>query len=295
MSFHADPAKNQAQWEQIPNVFWTFPVVSAKPATKVLLKKVDPIDPTNNQPLLVSGRYGAGSVLFFAFNSTWRWRSVGIQAQYFDRFWIQVIRFLVESRSLQGQRQALLETDRLDYDLGDRVKLSAKVLDSQFQPLNDEKIVASVVTSDEVVLPLELRKVPGQSGEYQGVFVPQSTGQFSISLTLPDSAGGADASDDQTVQPASFRVKAPSVEAATYWLNEALLKKVAQVSGGKYFSMAQWQDVATQVPEKISETQYESRPEPLWDQTRWLRWSFFAIPVLLLSLEWALRKRAKLL
>lgn len=295
MSFHGDPAKNLAQWQQIPNVFWTFPVVGAKPATKVLLKKVDPLDPSNNQPILVSGRYGAGSVLFFAFNSTWRWRSVGVQAQYFDRFWIQVIRYLVESRSLQGQRRALLETDREDYDLGDRVRISAKVLDAQFQPFNQPTVTANVTTADEVVLPLELKKVPGQSGEYQGIFVPQSTGQFQISLILPDAAGGVEGSSDQTVQGASLRVKAPSVEASTYWLNEALLRKMAQVSGGKYYSLSQWEQVAGSVPEKISETQYESRPEPLWDQTRWLRWFFFLIPVVLLSAEWALRKRAKLL
>lgn len=295
MSFHADRAKNQAQWAEMPNIYWTFPVASAKPATRVLLRKINPNDPSVNQPILVSGRYGAGTVLYFGFNSTWRWRSVGVQAQYYDRFWIQVVRYLVESRSLQGQRRALVETDRAEYDLGDRVRVLAKVLDNQFQPLVDEKITGQVTTAEGVVLPMELKKVPGQPGEYQGVFAPQSIGQFALTIALPDQADDIVRSSDPLVQPASFRVRSPSLEAATYWLNERLLRQMAEISGGRYFRLDQWAEVADVVPEKVSETEYESRPEPLWDQTQWLRWSFFMIPVVLLTLEWALRKRAKLL
>ncbi|MBL8892252.1 MAG: hypothetical protein JNL67_19915 [Planctomycetaceae bacterium] len=295
MSFHSDRAKNAAQWAEMPNIYWTFPVATEKPATRVLLRKINPNDPSVNQPILVSGRYGAGTVLYFGFNSTWRWRSVGVQAQYYDRFWIQVIRYLVESRSLQGQRRALVETDRSEYDLGDRVRVLAKVLDNQFQPLTDEKIVAQVITAEEVTLPLELKKVPGQAGEFQGVFAPQSVGQFSLTIQLPDQTDDLVKLSDPLIQPASFRVRSPSLEANTYWLNESLLKQMAEISGGRYFTLDQWSEVAKIVPEKVSETQYESRPEPLWDQTQWLRWSFFVLPVLLLTLEWALRKRAKLL
>lgn len=295
MSFHADRARNAAQWAEMPNIYWTFPVATEKPATRVLLRKINPNDPSVNQPILVSGRYGAGTVLYFGFNSTWRWRSVGVQAQYYDRFWIQVVRYLVESRSLQGQRRALVETDRSEYDLGDRVRVLAKVLDNQFQPLTDEKIVAQVITAEEVTLPLELKKVPGQAGEYQGVFAPQSVGQFSLTIQLPDQTDELVKLSDPLVQPASFRVRSPSLEASTYWLNESLLKQMAEISGGRYFTLDQWSEISKIVPEKVSETQYESRPEPLWDQTQWLRWSFFILPVLLLTLEWALRKRAKLL
>jgi hypothetical protein len=295
MSFHADRQRNAAQWAEMPNIYWTFPVATEKPATRVLLRKINPNDPSINQPILVSGRFGAGTVLYFGFNSTWRWRSVGVQAQYYDRFWIQVVRYLVESRSLQGQRRALVETDRSEYDLGDRVRVLAKVLDNQFQPLTDERLTAQVITAEGVTLPLELKKVPGQAGEYQGVFAPQSVGQFSLTMVLPDRGDDVVKLSDPLVQPASFRVRSPSLEAATYWLNERLLRQIAEISGGRYFTLDQWSEVAEIVPEKVSETQYESRPEPLWDQTQGLRWSFFLLPVLLLTLEWSLRKKAKLL
>ena len=295
MSFHADRQRNAAQWVEMPNIYWTFPVATAKPATRVLLRKINPNDPSINQPILVSGRFGAGTVLYFGFNSTWRWRSVGVQAQYYDRFWIQVVRYLVESRSLQGQRRALVETDRSEYDLGDRVRVLAKVLDNQFQPLTDERLTAQVITAEGVTLPLELKKVPGQAGEYQGVFAPQSVGQFSLTMVLPDRGDDLVRLSDPLVQPASFRVRSPSLEAATYWLNERLLRQIAEISGGRYFTLDQWNEVAEIVPEKVSETQYESRPEPLWDQTEKLRWAFFLLPVLLLTLEWSLRKKAKLL
>ena len=36
---------------------------------------------------MVTGRYGAGTVLYFGFHGTYKWRSLGVQSAYFDRFW----------------------------------------------------------------------------------------------------------------------------------------------------------------------------------------------------------------
>lgn len=293
MMFHSDPEANRAQWEEIPNIFWAFPVETVKPSAKVLLKKIDDKNHSDSIPVLVSGRYSAGSVLYSGFNSSWRWRSLGIQAQYFDRFWIQVVRYLVESRSLQGQRRALVETDRPDYDLGTPVQITARVLDQQYQPLKVNKLTSMIATDGQIEVPVELKPVPGQPGEYHGIFVPQGVGVFDIGLKLP---GGEDSTaGDQKVQNANFRVRAPSVEASTDWLNEPLLKKIAETTGGKYFTIDQWNQIPQHIPERFEEKSYDSQYEPLWYQTRWLQWMFFSIPVILLTAEWILRKRAKLL
>ena len=132
----------------MPGISWSFPTKDAKATARVLIERGDQISADGNQPLLVSGRYGAGSVLFFGFQGTWKWRPLGLQAQYFDRFWVQVVRFLVETRSLQGSRRGFLDREKSEYELGQRVTLVARILDTQFRP-STEPSVEAIVTADD--------------------------------------------------------------------------------------------------------------------------------------------------
>ena len=97
-------------------------------------------DPTlrsveGSRPLLVAGRYGSGHTLYLGFNGTWRWRKAGRQAEFFDKFWIQAVRYLVEGRSLEGRRRGYVQTDRDRYEIGERITITARLQDAAFNPL----------------------------------------------------------------------------------------------------------------------------------------------------------------
>ena len=101
---------------------------------------VEHSDPTlrsveGSRPLLVAGRYGSGHTLYLGFNGTWRWRRAGRQAEFFDKFWIQAVRYLVEGRSLEGRRRGYVQTDRDRYEIGDKVTITARLQDPTFSPL----------------------------------------------------------------------------------------------------------------------------------------------------------------
>ena len=98
MSFRSEPGANAKIGDLIPSVLWSFPAIAAKPTARVLLESGDQVNAEGNQPLMVAGRYGAGSVLYLGFQESFRWRPVGVQAQYFDRFWIQVVLFVVTQK-----------------------------------------------------------------------------------------------------------------------------------------------------------------------------------------------------
>ena len=121
----------------MPGVYWNFPAIAAKPTARVLLERGDQVNSEGNPPLLVDGRFGAGTVMYMGFQDTWRWRSVGVQAQYFDRFWIQLVRYMVENRSLQGSRRGFIDAEKNEFELGDRITLIGRVLDSSFKPLTE--------------------------------------------------------------------------------------------------------------------------------------------------------------
>ncbi|MEE2826250.1 MAG: hypothetical protein VYE64_06445 [Planctomycetota bacterium] len=290
LSFHADPAATQRTWSQMPGIYWSFPALTPKPTARVLMEHGNQSNAQGNQPLMVAGRYGAGTVLYMGFQGTWRWRPLGLQAQFFDRFWIQVARFLVENRSLQGSRRGFVDSDQTEYELGQRVLLVGRVLDNQFRPSTEPTIDAIVQDADGRSQTIEMQLLPQQEGRYEGTFVAQRTGKFeaTIDLGLPDA-------DEKLIDPISFRVVAPSAESSSFWLNEKLLKDIAETSGGEYVELDRVSELPAVLPRLVTRAEFNSPPEPIWDVNQYLRFLFFLLPVLLLTCEWALRKWYKLL
>ena len=290
MSFKSDPAETQKIWDVMPSVQWNFPAMAAKPTARVLLERGDQQNVEGNTPLMVAGRFGAGSVLYLGFQDTFLWRRLGLQAQYFDRFWIQVIRYLVETRSLQGSRRGFLDSDKSEYELGDRVTLVGRVLNQQFQPSDEPEMEAIISTADGRKRTVALRLLPQQKGSYEGSFVAQRLGNYTATIDL-----GVESERESLVEPVSFRVVTPSAESGSFWLNESLMNSIASQSGGKAFRLDQLADLAAELPTVVTRAEFNSPPKPLWDVNQYVRFAAFLLPVILLTTEWALRKWFKLL
>jgi hypothetical protein len=289
MSFSADSAENLSRWNQMPGFTWNFPTESAKPMARVLLERGSQSGVEGNQPALVAGRFGAGSVLYFGFQGTWRWRRVGLQAQFFDRFWIQVIRYLVENRSLQGSRRGFVDCDQPEYELGSKVTLLARFLDEQFQPSSQPTLQAIISDDQRRQQKVNLQLIPGQPGQYEGSFAATRTGSFEVTLDVPN------AGSEQLIETATLRVVPPSAEANAYWLNEKLLREIAEQSGGKYFRLTDLQQLPAALPTLETRAEFNSPPRPVWDLNRLTRYLALLLPVALLGFEWAVRKWFKLM
>lgn len=288
MSFRADPAETLKIWNLMPGIFWNFPTLKPKATARVLLERGDQVNSEGNQPLMVAGRYGAGSVLYMGFQGTWRWRPLGVQAQYFDRFWIQVVRYLVETRSLQGSRRGFIDAEKTEFELGDRVVLVGRVLDQEFRPSTQEVHKAVIRSDDGRSQTVEMKLLPNQEGRYEGTFVAQRIGNYQATIDLGTS-------DETLIDPIAFRVIPPTAESGAFWLNEKLLADIATQSGGKYFQLNQLDDVAEALPTIVTRAEFNSPPKPLWDGNSTLRWGMFLLPAILLTIEWIVRKRYKLL
>ena len=290
LSFHSDPDENLRRWEQMPGVYWSFPVISGKPTARILMERGQQKNTEENQPLLVSGRFGAGTVLYMGFQGTFRWRPAGVQAQYFDRFWVQVVRYLVENRSLQGSRRGFIESDKSEYELGDRISLLSRLLDGQYRPLTTPSVEAVVRSDDGRTQKVELRRLPGDQGRYEGLMVAARTGNYQATIDL-----GGDETEEKLLDPIPFRIVTPKVESNAFWLNEKLLTEIATQSGGKYFRLSELSELPAALPSLVTRAEFNSPPEPLWDWNKYFRFFAFLLPVVLLSIEWTLRKWYKLL
>ena len=237
-----------------------------------------------SRPLLVAGRYGSGHTLYLGFNGTWRWRRAGRQAEFFDKFWIQSVRYLVEGRSLEGRRRGYVQADRDRYEIGEKITVTSRLQDAAYNPLVAPKAEATLQVGSESPETVVLMPVSNQPGTFEASLTAKKTGRHS--LRIRTAAAEAEGANIET----SFDVVLPSVETNQVWLDKPLLTELAQTSGGHYFEIDQLDLLAAAVPDKSRQIEVREKPDPIWDN-----WRMFCALVGVLSVEWLVRKRYKLL
>ncbi len=227
---------------------------------------------------MVSGRYGAGRVFFCGTDDTWRWRR-GDGEWVFDTFWLQVCRSLTRPRSLGADRRVVLRTDRSRYEYGERVELSAEVVDGELLAVLGEELHALVRDGlDRPVRRVTLARLGERANVFEGWFVPDRAGSYGLELEdYPGRLGQRRAS-------AMIHVADADVELRRSEADRATLARLASETGGAVLvveriveDLGSIRDRSVQIPDDVS--------EPLWDSK--LALAMFS---LLLVSEWVLRK-----
>ncbi len=286
MRFYPDRQESLQRWETLPGIFWSFPSQGPKPTAQVLLEHSDPTlrSVEGSRPLIVAGRYGSGHTLYLGMNGTWRWRRAGRQAEFFDKFWIQSVRFLVEGRSLEGRRRGYVQTDRDRYEVGEKINITARLQDPTYNPLDVPRVDATVQVGSETPETVPLLPIANQKGAFQATLTARKTGINTVRINIP--SGEAEGS----LIEMPFTVELPSVETSQVWLDKPLLKDLAELSGGKYFDVSQLKELIAAIPDKSQVIEVRDKPDPLWD----IRGMLFGL-VALLGVEWFVRKQFKLM
>ena len=299
LSAEADQGDVLKRWENLPGVYWSFPASAARPAADVLLEHSDPTLAAAGaefRPLLAVGRYGAGPVVWLGYHGSWRWRSVGRDAEFFDKFWIATCRYLTDARSLEGRRRGYLQAERPRYEIGDRVRITAELRDQAYQPLVKDQLTARLFVADESPRDITLSPLPDQPGRYEAVYLARRLGPQTVRLEMPELSGGAadgDAGADRESAgrlEANYLVELPRLEATQNWQNEPLLREIASLSGGRYLTIDQLDELPDLLAREPERFEVDSPPVPIWD-----RWWLMALLGTLLAVEWAGRKITRMM
>jgi len=286
LRFGKDPQAGRLVAQVLPGVYWSYPAATAKPGATTLVEHGDPRLKVRDdwRPLLVTGRYGPGRVLYMGFDGSWRWRRLG--ERYFDRFWVQAIRYLVEGRLMGGKRRGRIAADRDVYPVGSRIGITARLYDAAFEPLTDP-VVPAVVRGHPPAPPVdvELRLMANRPGHYEGSVIARDVGVSEIEVTLHGGGGGKPIrlTKQVTVEPLRVEFQDPR-------LNRALLVDVAERSGGRYYEIDEVDRIAEALPDRHETVVVRQPPRTLWDT-----WRLPALVVLLLTVEWAVRKRYRMM
>ena len=236
------------------------------------------------RPLLVTGQYGSGRTTYLGFDGTWRWRTKGLDAEFFKRFWIQTTRYLVEGRSLAGKRRGMIETERFRYQIGDRIKINARLKEKNFEWLIAEEVKGKLMLPGEDTSEISFAPLNGQPGVYEATIVAAKEGSYSVIVELPGEGG------DKIKIDSNFTVTLPLKEIKDTWLDRNKLMGLAKLSGTTYLNPDNLKDLPSRIPDMTRMLAFESPPYPLWDNR-----VLFIILVTLLIVEWSLRKKYKLL
>jgi hypothetical protein len=279
-----DPVTTKLEWLGVGDVYWHYPVLREKPVATVLMRHGSPRmrNAFGGHVLAAVQFVGAGRTAFLGFDSTWRWRRFGVGL--YDRFWVQLVRFLAEGKLLGGSKRATLLVENEHPTIGEAVSVSARLLDSRYEPLMDDEVSAQYRIEDQrTEFALSARR--DRPGWFEGRFVPDRVGTYRIRLTLPGGAGGPlEVSRDVIVTRPNLEIVDPQMKKAD------LILLAEQSHGGRYWEIDEVRDLPAAIEDLHEEIPIRSRPTTLWDNGKVL-----ALLVLLLCVEWAVRKWNRLL
>lgn len=224
-------------------------------------------------PVVMSMRFGAGTVTYVATDETWRWRH-GRGETLPERFWIQIIRHLAR-QSLRADRNApAIEVDpvRVAVDQPTRIVVDG-VGDATL-----ETVVVEAERSDgsEVI---EIRLRPQEMGRYVGSWAPPAEGAWRIRA-----ARGA----GWTATEAMVQVRSEQPEQVDTTPDHALLQGLVGATNGRMLRALDASQLPSLIPSR-SITVRQPIQRPLWD-----RWPLYVLVVTLLATEWMGRRALRL-
>ena len=295
--FSPDETESRTIWNRLQPLYWYATNYRRKPNAVVLA--VHPDRPADSgpagelHPLVVQSFAGTGPVLFLGFDDTWRWRYRNDE-EHFDRFWVQAVRVLSRSRLRRVELKVSPKSEfRRDEKMDIVVRFPVEApAPATGQPVRVTLTRGPLANADGTpghgsteMTTLTLGRVPGPGVQYQTTLTRTPEGEYRFTLAEPEPQPG------QSAASAVARVLPPMNEGDRLELNMADLAAAGSLSNGGSYTLATAEKLFDDLkkPERVPLNQ-PCAPIELWSQP-----VLYLLLALLLTAEWLLRKRERLL
>jgi uncharacterized membrane protein len=230
------------------------------------------------RPVIVTQRYGQGRSMVFAGEASWRWRMMLPSTDNtFELAWRQMTRWIASGATDP------VEIPPPSVTLpGTTETLSVLVRDDEYRPVANAEVT------------LRVSEPGGQERTVSAALADPQAGRYSAGVRFDQAGVYQIAADVKRESQPVTRVSRPvlvggaDLEMTEPRLNESVLRRIADTTGGKYIAAVE----AADLPKLIRAADTENPPmemRDLWDNG----WTL-AIIIALLGAEWVVRRRVGL-
>jgi hypothetical protein len=236
-----------------------------------------------DDPFIVVRRRGQSRSAALLGSGTWRWRNVPEDLDDIAPFWPTLVSNLLQWLTTHEDDRPVRVTPVTDVFGGDEtVELNGQVYDESLNPVNDASLELEVTAPDGTRFPYAMDAVGNGRYLLNIGGLPEGTYQYNATASRDGLTLGTD--------NGTFAVGALTLEFKETRANTALMRQIAQRSGGGYLAP---QRLGT-LPSRLaaSGTFTPNVLEEAHESKLWHRYIFLAIILVLLTTEWFLRKRS---
>jgi hypothetical protein len=270
-------ADNAEVWAKLP-LPRSVVAVQPLPGAEVLIEADAVGGPV---PLAILRPFGAGKVYYHAFDDSWRWR-YEVADKHHVKFWNQIASFITEEPFAVRDKHVSLDAGKLTYEPGEQAAIRVRLRSGEGKPVTDATVTAVLSSDGKRVASIAL--TPTEGGLYRGLSAALEPGNYEVTIE------SAIVPEGQIKVRTEFKVEAQQkIERTLLSVNEDLLRQISLTSGGQYFREEQT-DPLIKLLEPMTAGNIQESETPLLESKAW-----FGLLVLLLTLEWLIRKRVGML
>ena len=272
----ASPDSSAARWRALPALSTVNRVGAPKPGATVLLRGAA-AEGRARQPVLLYQRFGRGLVVAMPVQDSWMGQmhaDMPLEDMTHETLWRQLLRWLVSD--VPGQVTASASAEAVEP--GEAVTVRAEARDARYLPVNGARLEALVTAPGGETSTVPMEWTLDRDGEYRASFTAAQAGAYDVRVraTIGDRT--------LTSEPASVRAGELGAEYFDAEMRSPLLRRVAEETGGRFYTASTADALAEDVIYTESGTTVR-RQKDLWDMP---------INLLLLlgivSAEWAWRR-----
>ena len=273
------PSANANLWPTLPSAHWA---ASVRPLPGAVTLATLRNEAKESTPAMVFRPVGAGAVLYLASDELWRWR-YQVADLYHQRLWMQLASWVAAPPFQAEDKKLSLGTDHLRYASGEQAEIRVRLRNERGEMILEGQPRATLMHQGAEVATLALEPDPTHAGVYRALTPPLKPGGYEIAVAENAVAPKSDLRLTLRVDDTG------NMELANLTMNRALLESMANNSGGRFLREEQ---AAAELPNLL---QSLDRKQTITKETiLWSSWWWFGAVIVLLTIEWLLRKRLRL-
>lgn len=280
-----DRVQDTRLWKSAPPLLGSSLVQRAKAGADVLAVNPNRKQGDQSAVVIAAGRYGSGQTMVITADTTWRWTRVarvsGKSDTLYARFWSQTVRWLTGRDVDQDRPPLTVSTAQPAYKVGQQVTVRVE-RQADADGGQQGNVQVDVVDEAGQRVPVQMRTRSAEPHIFLGSFYPAAGGRYEVNATLTREGKAA------ANQSTEFLVHGSRLELQNTGVNRALLRKIADQTGGVFADVDDVASLTDQIERKERRIHRTVRTE-FWNSPL-----LFLLFLAAVTAEWTLRKRNQL-